>query len=789
MLGERRLNDQDIQTWRARAPIQTPQSTCKDQRGSFSFPIYCPGSYRKPLEASFFPRLLPFGFSSDMEARPQPRNASSSSLGTSTHFEYGRESPLTIASSADYSSNRTCLTSTLSSPTADIYARMPDPARSYHKQPMTLAHSMLENGAPARRSLMTPQRFGRRPPSPARQDFGKAYQPRVPGEGFRKLPEEILLNILAELKKDHLAPSSLSCSTCWVRDLISIGATSKKWWGAARAAMYEDVQLNGQDSLSHIKKRFKIKHGSRLKLLRRTLQARPDLASYVKSLKVPVMPESAKSEKDQEEYMDLVASLIMACPNLERLPGMYPMYRHEYTKFDHALSTRKNLLERVWIISGSSSNQHYEVNLSEAEYPTPIVVPNLPLPDQYLDFLDLHSNWFKLKTLVMHCNLEGMMSSPLFTDVFASLPSLEYLHLSSFSAAAFNNETLMSLPSLLSLRLENLPGVTDDGLSKFAALARTDRLKTLSLISLSLYSLPVLARLFSHLKSLTEFTLSQAQSLSGVDVFLYPYLASVTLKSIHWEITSHGDEKATEILSKSISHSGFPNLVSIRAPTDYDGRLQKLCRPRNRIELSGDKYRNIANVVHAGLSSSQSMPILPEPTAWAPFRLGHSYSRSLGSSHNKSLVKSAFSSNMDSCSDTSEMSDNTCEKGMSLAIARRLAQGRAEAAKAKPKYHIIVWDENGDFQERHAVGGYLGELHSQIEYNLKPDLDGSDESLMGVEALLDDTEEIKVRDGCTGLWNADLSHKGSSSSRKKRKDRWLHTERGRWKDLSLSTLF
>ena len=42
-----------------------------------------------------------------------------------------------------------------------------------------------------------------------------------------------------------------------------------------------------------------------------------------------------------------------------------------------------------------------------------------------------------------------------------------------------------------------------------------------------------------------------------------------------------------------------------------------------------------------------------------------------------------------------------------------------------------------------------------------------------------DTEPARTREGCTGRWNA-------SGLDKKDKERWFHTERGRWRAVALS---
>ncbi|KAH6678233.1 hypothetical protein B0J14DRAFT_317666 [Halenospora varia] len=788
----RRFSEQDIKTRSARASLPPAH---KHKKAAASYPIYSPNSQPVQLGFSATPPFLPWGLSQTMDSRLHSRPGSSSSVSTRSSWESRHKSPLSISSSIDYDSRSTSQESLVSSNSSHDGLRghaLPPGIRGYTESLTPTARY----GERKTQTLLTPRRLSRGPPNPTAQTFAKKYKPRLLGEGFKKLPEEILLGILAELKKSHLHPASLSCQTCWMRDVTSLGMSCKKWWGAARTALYEDIQLIGCDSALHTKKKMKMKYGTRLTLLRRTLRSRPDLAEYVKSLKIPTMPDAAKTKTEQEGYMDLVASVVMACPNLERLPGFYPSYNHEYTRFVHALSTRKKLQERVWMISGSASQRQYRYNLTEdSEFLKPVAVPSFLLPEQCIDFLNFHSNWTHLQTLVMHCNTDGTMNSALFTDIFARLPSLENLHISSFSPYAFDDNTLLSLPSLKSLRLESLPGVTDHGLSNFASPARTDRLKSLTLIGLPMLSLPVLARLFSHLKSLTHFKISQAPSPClpiGTDIFLHPYLASPTMEYIHWEFTNPDDNKATEILSKSITFSGFPALKTIRAPTDFEGSLQKLCKPRDRIELSGDKYRNIGMQPHNGIPSSQSMPSLPSPTR-STFSEKHGRTASFNSSFVKSPTRSAFSLNLDHTvgakvgGDTDER-----EQGMSLAMSRRMAQQRIDAATQKPQFHIIVWDEDGNFQERHAVGGFLGQIQSKISYVLKPDLEGLDESLMGVEALLDNSEERNVRDGCTGTWNLDLSgpaKTGLGNAGKKGKERWWHSERGRWRNVQVGGLF
>jgi hypothetical protein len=290
------FSEQDLKTRHARASLLPPQI----HRAPAAHPIYSPLSQNSAYSTS--PPFLSWGGAQDMEApRLYPRPISSASSSTTrTSFESRHKSPLSISSSIDYESSRTSEDSSFSDSKSNhefLASRAPMTAFPGKRfaEPVVPAYSRYGAGGEGRRqvpkTLMTPQRLGRvGPQSPTSPTFGLKYTRRTPGEGFKKLPEEILLVVLAELKKLHLEVGSLSCATCWMRDLINLGQSCRKWWGAARCLLYEDIQLTGADSTVHIKKKFKIKYGTRLKLLRRTLRARPDLAEYVKSLKVSGLP-------------------------------------------------------------------------------------------------------------------------------------------------------------------------------------------------------------------------------------------------------------------------------------------------------------------------------------------------------------------------------------------------------------------------------------------------------------------------------------------------------------------
>ena len=58
-----------------------------------------------------------------------------------------------------------------------------------------------------------------------------------------------------------------------------------------------------------------------------------------------------------EQYENKVASLIMACPNLEALAGPLMPYNHKFNRIFHALSTRRKLKTMDWRIEPSAAQQ------------------------------------------------------------------------------------------------------------------------------------------------------------------------------------------------------------------------------------------------------------------------------------------------------------------------------------------------------------------------------------------------------------------------------------------------
>lgn len=615
-----------------------------------------------------------------------------------------------------------------------------------------------------------------------------------PNELFGALPGEVLEVILECLKELHLDPKSNSCTTCWARDLCSLSLASRKWSKVARLSLYQDIQIVGADSLSH-RKKFKITQGCRMTLLRRTLRANAGLAETVRSLKVPMAmgencdttpSKAAAGSSPKELYENRVAALIMACPNLEVLAGPMATYNHnQFNRITHALSTRTNLKTMDWRIeavdaNGSSlptSSSTYDLGRPGSSSCGSSIMSSafsgmLPGPldaAQETNFLGFHRSWTSLTSVSIHC-LPGASLAPdtLLQRTLTCLPSLKHLHLSRLPANAFSDATLLSLPPLQTLTLSHISGISSGGLSAFATRPNSRGLRGLHLRHTPLTSLPALARLLSHLRSLTAFSLVQDFSpLMPVedDVFalwMMPYLASSSVTKLHWDIMARLPagtvSDADDILARSIEAGGFPALRSLRAPSDPEGVFQALCRPLEVIARSSDRI-------------------------WANGgRCGSSHGRGGSASSIRSVVKvgSLPKSATAASLPTGSSFAAPLPHGTDLRAARIAAQARLDDARPNFRFQVNVHSEEGQVVDAFGLGGFVGTVGSPIDYCLRPDAGSSDElgglvdvpdiAAPGGEALQDGVS------GCTGSWN----WREGVVADKREKEKWWHTERGRW---------
>lgn len=447
---------------------------------------------------------------------------------------------------------------------------------------------------------------------------------------------------------------------------------------------YERIPLTGSESRDQIKK-HKTKIGTRLRLLRRTLRNRIFLARLVRELKVPNL--YADGDVIPQQMIDLVASVVMACPNLEKFDGLYPIYSHEYDRLTHALSTRRRLKQHIWLIGHNDAIEQRQLHQ---------LAPGIMDRQQKASFVQYHNLWSSLTTLILYSPEDGVLEKDVFVNlrdttgdlrrvqgpgILHRLPSLRHLCIANFDMDDFDDRALQLLPPLHSLRLQELEGVTFWGLSEFARTRAAFAIRHLSLVQLDVTYLSAISNLMLHLKNLKRFTLVQDTSpevAAGEVVVVQPVIAAKQLEYIHWEIAVLGS--ANRNLASSIRAGGFPRLRRIRAPADHDGALQALCRPRACIELPSDwsgKHLLRTGVLRGGLRE-----------------------------------------------------------------ARRAAQRRIEDAWSTVLYKVVVEGEDGVVHEIYDLNGFMGTVGSQIHYCLDPDVPGSDRALVDFGDLLGGKEEF-----------------------------------------------
>ena len=448
----------------------------------------------------------------------------------------------------------------------------------------------------------------------------------------------------------------------------------------------------GYDSKEQMKK-YKMKAGVRLKLLRRTLRERKYLAQHVRELKVPRV--LAEGDPLRKSMIDMVASLVMACPNLERLVGFYSVYCHEFDRLTYALSTRTKLKEQMWLIGENTAiTQRSQKQLA----------PGLMDPEQKECFVSFHDAWTSLTTLFLHSPGFGILEKDIFVNIknhgdprrvqgpgiLHRLPALKHLCISNFDMDDFDDDTLQYLPVLHSLRLQDLEGVTFWGLSEFSRTANASSLRNLSLVNLDVKYMSAISNLLLHLQNLKRLILVQDTSpeIAEGEIAIQPIIASHSLEFLHWEIVVPGSANVN--LSDSLKADGFPSLRTLRAPSDHLGLLQALCKPRAQIQLPGD-WNSVNNA----------------PTM-APD---------------------------------------------SLLASRRAAQQRLEDAWNTVQFRVVV-QEDDVVREIFDLNGFIGEIGSRIEYSLEPDVPGSDLAWIDFPDVVGWRDEIACKDSCKGIWNA-----------------------------------
>lgn len=541
---------------------------------------------------------------------------------------------------------------------------------------------------------------------------------KLPTHVYKKTPREVFDCIVAQLEQLHLDQDQ-ACASCYLDNLHSLSLASRAWGEAATAVLYRKVLVLANTSeRAAAYPRLKINGTSRLKLLRRTLRENSMLADMVKELHVSdfqTLYHDATIE--QEEIVNLVASLVMACPRLERLVGFHVPFSAAFDRLSHALSTRPNLRERAWMLGDAD----HDVNDEDEHEMRGLYIAEC---DPTEHFLSLNSNHPMLSTLVLHQGAGNNLSHLNFRAIVGTLrsfPQLSHLSISGLPASSFTNLVLNALPAnLRSLRLENLPGVTEKGISRFVTSPQAVSLQKLSLINLEIRSVLTLADIFSaHLAGLEEFSLVQDKAPTLPGNHLTPTFHSPSLRYLHWELRSedsplpaltflssgeYPESQApasenlelsccvgTYILAASIRNNGFPLLSSIRIPHDPQGTIQSLCRPLSSALLQSDMVKLSEELIS-------------------------------GSSHGDgaSICTGMSTARVDSVVDSPVFSPSTPDAILGPMRSRLAAQSRILAARKEPGMAVRVIDPEGEVCVNKVFGSYVGHVGSNITYELRP---------------------------------------------------------------------
>jgi hypothetical protein len=531
---------------------------------------------------------------------------------------------------------------------------------------------------------------------------------------------------------------------------------------------YQRVLVCVNDEHARLPK-LKIRGTGRLKLLRRTLRERPALALYVRELHLPdvwTLYQSAAIER--EEIVSLVASVVMCCPYLERLVGFHVPFTNAFDRLSHALSTRPNLKEKIFLAEDSAGSSDDEDDDLDAYY--------VAACDPTERFLELNSNHASLSTLILHSTMLNFRAIIGTTRQFANLQKLS---ISSLTESSFTNLTLNSLPpNLVFLRLEDLPGIDDKGLQRFTTSHRMRSIKTLILIDLEISNLATISRMLStQSASLEAFSLAQYRAPSLSSRSFVPEFCSRTLRYIHWEIRSDAEPLpilpsfsiptvskqsmllstnlaqmnclATSVLAQSINRGTLPSLRRIRIPHDPQGLVQALCKPLATALLPCDMAMLNSMLCVCRLDdlwiSNGAQP--PQEKA------------------RDSVIGEPLSPRTDSAIDLLTPSNYLAQNVSAPARTRLAAQARILAARKTAYMAVRVYNPNGDLKINKAVGGFIGRLDSRVTYDLGADKgrasgvdhEGSNAWITNVEDLVgsQDAEGAQLRErlrGTCGHW-------------------------------------
>jgi hypothetical protein len=552
-----------------------------------------------------------------------------------------------------------------------------------------------------------------------------------PSHIFKNLPREIYECIVGHLERIHLQHDQ-ACPSCYLRDLCSLSLTSRAWDRAATLQMYSKAHVVGLEAHPATTK-SKVTVPSRLRLLRRTLRERPSMARLVHELHLPdfqTLYQHASIER--ERIVDLVASLVMACPFLEGLVGFHIPFTRSFDRLSYALATRSNLRERVWLFAEPEDD--YVDDEDDGTFNDYYFAACDPTER----FLSLNTDHTLLTTLVLH-RYSGEYSPALnfraIIGTLRQLPSLQHLSVSGLPATSFTNLMLNSLPSrLVSLRLENLPGINDKGLQRFLTSHLSISIERLTLINLELSSLLTISLILSeHLANLKKFTVAQFRTPDLGPRTSVPDFISPALQFLHFEFRSQAGPAmdpfsldprksvefpfsnpepisclATSLLASKIEEGAFPALRRVRVPFDPQGLMQARCRPRATALLPSD-------------TTVFARPVQKSGAHCYGFLLDEQLSNHCSFDTDESSYTMTPSPRADSAIDSPTFDTTSTSSALLPSKTRLAAQARILAARKVPLMVVRVYDPEGELCINSTTGGFIGDLKSNIVYEVKPD--------------------------------------------------------------------
>ncbi|KAI7163384.1 hypothetical protein KC349_g1384 [Hortaea werneckii] len=351
-----------------------------------------------------------------------------------------------------------------------------------------------------------------------------------------------------------------------------------------------------------------------------------------------------------------LASIVELCLNLEQLSG--------YHWFDQCASSAV-LLEALARCSGLKQHTW--------------VLGNDITAGPGLGFIfDCHDGWIQLDTLVL-CSNEGFsLGAGSISALVQRLPRLQHLMLSGLDRHDFHNGTLLSLPPLKFLRLDNLEGISNQGIEQLSVSRLSLSLENLGLVGLELTSLRTLQFLIANAVRLRHFTFVQdtspefqpgmesTSSLKGLE--------SQTLEYLYWDVLIPGS--STTLVANSIASGRLPALHEVKVPCDYEGAIQSLCRPIARERLT-----------------SEDMELL------ARYSGSERYERN-------------------------------------LRLAQIQAQRRIRECRRQPSFNVVVQHEDRTVSAQYMIGSFIGNVDSKIEYSLESGVEGSHSALVELQDVL-----------------------------------------------------